>query len=59
MKEQSPRVVIVGLHVPFFQLAGFLVKLLIAMIPAAIIAALFWFLMVGLFSAIVALARTL
>ncbi len=47
--KNHPEVVIVGLHVPFFQLVGFLIKLLIAMLPAAVIAALFWFLMAGLF----------
>jgi hypothetical protein len=45
----SPRVVLSGIRIPFWELVGFLVKVSLAAIPAAIILAIIYAIVVGVF----------
>lgn len=47
--QSSAGVVLTGVRIPFFSLVGFLVKLSLAAIPAAIILALIYFVLGSLF----------
>ena len=49
LQDNIQKIVLTGINIPFLELVGFLVKLAIAAVPAGIIVAVFWGIIVSLF----------